>query len=239
MTMLPPQIKTAEPIGWTEHLATWDWQQGEHVTLVGPTGQGKSTLMRAILPLRDHVVFLATKPKDAIIDELEADGYAVVETWPPKTDAARIILKPRIQKASTDEQRKVIGAFLGDVYERGGYAVAVDETRYLIEFLKLERNLQLLWLQGRSMGVSIVAATQRPRHISLEAYSQATHLYAWETRDRQDIARLSEFTGHITTTELAAALAYLPRYACIYAHANGTLRATGVGFTTRPRAATT
>lgn len=220
----------SNPHSWQDHLDLWEWRQGEHVTLIGPTGQGKTFLCREILNQRDFVVFVATKPKDTIVEELEGDGYHVSRKWTPQYD--RLVLHPvRRRSAEEDQQdsRNEIGRMLDSVYVQGGWTVALDELRYVTGTLNLQKRVETLWLQGRSLGVTVVAGVQRPRHVPLEAYSQAQHLYLWRTRDRKDLARLAEFSGEVNTNQLEAIVQTLPKHATVYAGADGTVRVTGVG----------
>jgi len=88
-------------------------------------------------------------------------------------------------------QKVAIGNMLQSLYVTGGWTVYLDEVRYVTQYLKLAPAVELLWQQGRSLNLSIMAATQRPRHIPLSAYSQATHLFLWRDNDEENIRRLS------------------------------------------------
>jgi ABC-type nitrate/sulfonate/bicarbonate transport system ATPase subunit len=53
------RVATDAPrIPWADFLANhFQWERGEHVALIGPTGQGKTTMMRqppATSPVRHH-----------------------------------------------------------------------------------------------------------------------------------------------------------------------------------------
>lgn len=211
---------------WDDFYSGLRWEQGEHVTLIGPTGLGKTTMIRALLPKRRYVVFVATKPRDSTVDKLEAQGFRVTRRWSPQYD--RTVLWPRLRDpADIATQRAEVAAMLDDAYRQGGWTVVLDELRYVTDFLKLSRPVQLLLLQGRSLGVSVVSGSQRPRYVPLEAYSQARHLFLWKTRDRQDLMRLGDFSGNVSPVEVGRALRLLPdRYACLYLGADGKLAIT-------------
>lgn len=151
----------------------------------------------------------------------------MVREWPAYGD--RLILWPRNSK--TDDiatQRETFRRALRDVYRQGGWCVYLDEARYLTEFLGLSKLLELLWLQGRSLGVSVVSSTQRPRHLPLAAYSQASHLYVWHTRDEQDQKRLSQIAGGVPLRDIKAAMDSLPRHGVLYFNPDGEISTTKV-----------
>ena len=176
---------------WNEHLERLNWQQGEHITLVGTTGCGKTTLAQALLPKRKFVLILATKPKDPVIDQFKGDGYTVMRDWfafDPKT-TPRVLLWPRPDRSirtTRAKQKELFSQVLEDVFNAGGWCVYIDEAQYFTGDLRLEPELNHLWQMGRAMKMSLMVGNQRPRHIPLAAYSQAQHLYVWGNRFPRD-----------------------------------------------------
>lgn len=187
------EITPPQKISWSQFLEQFVWFQGEHVTLIGPTGCGKTTLALAILPRRKYQIVVATKPEDPLLDELK--GYKLIRNGelPPSEIFPKVIYWPPVESIKqVKEQGEVIGGLLENVYVAGKYCLYFDEVRYVTNFLKLAPLVEVLWLQGRSLKVSLVAATQRPRGIPLTAYSQATHLFLWRDSDAENLKRLSE-----------------------------------------------
>jgi ABC transporter family protein len=219
-----------KPVRWSDFLASWEWKQGEHVTLLGPTGAGKTTLANSILSKRAYVVVLATKPRDATLSKLRSQGFEVTREWPPPATSQRVILWPRIERVSdVVNQRVQFAKALMDIYRRGGWAVDIDETRYLTDTLKLAPILELLWLQGRAMDVTMIASTQRPRSIPIAALSEASHFFMWKSRDLYDVKRLREIGGYVDPQSVVETLGALNRHQCLYIDARyGNLAVTQV-----------
>lgn len=207
----PGQTFQAPPFEpWAEFDANLVWRQGEHVTLAGGTGSGKTTFARQLLKRRRFVVVMATKSADSsLYDPLIAQGFVVKTKWAPEFDEAGepvdplVIFKPPLSggTAGKDAQREAFRLALLNIFETGsedgGWCVYCDEVRYLTEFLNLRTELELLWLQGRSLGVSVVAATQRPVSIPVLAF-EAQHLFVWRFSHKDDIDRISHFSGTLS-----------------------------------------
>jgi hypothetical protein len=190
----------SEFVPWGEFLAFhFDWAQGEHVTLVGPTGTGKTTLALQILPIRDYVIAIATKQRDPVLYKLASQGYMQVEELEtPAEIHPRIVLAAPLPRGadSISDQREIVKDALLSVYRQGGWCVYLDELRYITEYLKLGRDVELLWQQGRSAGISVVGGAQRPAFIPLAAYDSATHLFFWRDNDKRNLDRIGGIGSH-------------------------------------------
>lgn len=193
------------------------WEQGEHVTMIAPTGEGKTTLAREILPWREYVMVLATKKRDKVLEEFQKDGY--VKTREPRTYQQRCIVYPPFPKDPDQlfsAHRKTFKRALQKAYPGGGWTVYADEVRYLCDQLNLGGMFELLLLQGRSLGATVVASTQRPRHIPLEFYDQPTHLFFWRDTDAGNIKRVAEIGGVVDRDQIMHRLPRLPQYQFIH-----------------------
>lgn len=203
-------------MAWPEFLRSMDWKQGEHVTMVAPTGQGKTTLASELVNYwRDYVMVLVTKREDKTLQRFA--GYA--NTLHPREDQHRVLIQPPFPR-DPDEllaiHRAVFKRTLAQVYRQGRWCVVADEIRYLANNLKLAEQLGILWLQGRSLKVSLVALTQRPRNIPLEAYDQATHLFFWRDSDMGNVERIAEIGGTVDRRAIMARVPQLPEHQFLY-----------------------
>jgi hypothetical protein len=79
----------------------------------------------------------------------------------------------------------------------GNWAILLDELMWVSRNLRLERELEAVWFQGRTQGVSLIGAAQRPTHVPRLAYSQATYFFLWQTADKGDLERLRDISAGI------------------------------------------
>jgi hypothetical protein len=213
--------QVTEQVSWQDAMGRIDWRQGEHETLIGPTGSGKTELLISRLDDHDYIVFLGTKRIDRTQDRLRKQGYRLIG------DAAelnhevshRYLFRPPFPKVSAGELKRAHARAFREVLMRAfrqtGWTVAIDELRYVTDFLGLSDEAQLLWLQGRSQGNSVIGGAQRPRFVPLEAYDQATHLYFWRSPDRQSVSRIAEIAG-INRRAVLATVPRLERHTVLY-----------------------
>lgn len=217
MTLAPWEAGFSQPdtsdVKWLARLSTdaprvpWDkfrereftWKRGEHVALLGPTGQGKTFLMRALLPIHPYVAVMATKPRDDTMMELiTRNGYAKLEAWgsyPVKDMPRRVVWPDATSIDAVKEQREVFHDAFGRIFREGGWTIAIDELWYITVVLKLELDVRMILLQGRSLDISFLSATQRPAFVPLEVYDQSTHLFFWRDNDDRNLTRLKEINA--------------------------------------------
>lgn len=184
----------APRIPWDVFSAGLHWKQGEHIALIGPTGQGKTTMMIQLLQKHPFVVAFATKPRDRTMDALIAyGGYVKLDRWRSLDPAKfpRRVLWPDATDLHSDKlQSEVFHNAFARIYKEGGWTVALDETWYMDDVLKLEKDIKIYLLQARSNDISLASAFQRPAWVPRELYTSSTHLFFWRTNDETDLKSL-------------------------------------------------
>jgi energy-coupling factor transporter ATP-binding protein EcfA2 len=202
-------------VPWRQFTQRFSFAQGEHVVLIGKTKSGKTTMAvqpRGLLSMRKAVVVIATKPHDqGLYPPLLAQGYKMTDN--PKLDAKRtpkVIFRPQVLGPSGDDRKRQTEQFralLMVIWAQGGWTVYLDEIRYLSDLLKLRAELETLYLQGSSLGLTLIAATQEPVAIPRVAFGQIEHEFFWRQTDRERVYRMGELAG----TESEAVRAIVPR----------------------------
>lgn len=95
---------------------------------------------------------------------------------------------------------RMFARVLDEIDASGNQIVYVDEAAYferaLPNGLGLSRYLEQYWTLARSNGVSLFAATQRPRRVSVSMWSEPYWLFLFRPEDLQDLKRVAELSGY-------------------------------------------
>jgi hypothetical protein len=194
------------------------YKAGEHVTILGPTGSGKTQLAYQLLGATAHPklpgLVVVTKPRDATVEAWsKRTGFTRTRSWPPPFmplrqppgwvlwPKHRFDMDPDVDDLHIAEQ---VCSLLHRSYKSGNKIVFADEVQELCELqvpvsqrrrLNPERRLITLWARGRSMKAGLWAASQRPANIPLHAYSSPEHLFLAFDNDKRDRDRFRDIGG--------------------------------------------
>lgn len=215
------------------------YKAGEHVTFIGPTGSGKTTLAYQLLkevtsPELQGIV-LVMKPRDATATKWNEDlGYRITKTWPPPLSVWEpkklpgYTLWPGTTKDFEKDEQAQFEQFNRCI--RMCYAskkkqiIFADELYSLCAELGLEKTLVHVWTKGRSMDLGLWGATQKPTHVPLWAYNQATHLFLHNEPDERARKRFGEIGG-VDPKLVAHTVSQLSEHEWLYIHRKGPVMA--------------
>lgn len=211
-------------IEWSELTASLArgnrrWQQGQHVSIIGSIGAGKTYLGLRLLMLHQYLVIFGSKPQDKELTTFaRKHSFSSIDKWPPHITDERVIVWPKYRQPGDEAKQRIVFAnAIGGIFYEGAWTLFVDEVFYWCDRLRLKDYLQAVWLQGRSLHLSLVAATQRPKGVPLTMYDQPTHLFFFRYNDKNDLDRIGNI-GYLNRNDIRDAVARLDRYEFLYIH---------------------
>lgn len=211
----------------------FDYRTGEHVTILAPTGEGKTQLGLELLgheaAPEQPAVILVMKPRDATVRRFATRyKFKTIQDWPPSVLRQLIgprkppgyVLWPReTENLDLDDLRhhEIFQRTLNALYKRGHVIIFADEVYSLEHDLKLSKPLIRIWTKGRSMDCGLWSASQRPAFISRWAY-QAHHLFLAFDPDLDVQKRYGEIGSGVDPDIVRACTGRLKRYQYVYIH---------------------
>lgn len=198
------------------------WKMGEHVSLVGPTGSGKTVYVINILPLRKYCIALDAKGGDESLELLTKRGF-VYSQWPlnnkqwreiEEGKPMRVIVGAGIQSLEDlPLLKQEIATALRDAYNQKRWTVYIDELQLVADrrLMNLSANVEVNLIAARNRGVSIVSSFQRPANVPRSASEMSTWFIVFYTRDRDTVERLAEMAGR-PTAEMRGLVKGLPEF---------------------------
>jgi len=214
---------TVEVLDWPRFFRDWRWKPGEHVTIIGPNGQGKSTLACALETKRARIAKLTSKPRDPLFEELVRRGWTRVQRWPRATaddsqGRRRILLwVPTATITQVPLTARVFREALEAMMKEGGWVCDIDELLFAADphWLALGKQFELMWQQARTLGVSLLVCSQRSAHIPLLAYDQVEHLFVFRENDLVGADRIGMMAG-LDRFEVRDVVRDLDRFEVLY-----------------------
>lgn len=156
------------------YTRVFDWQQDQHVAIIGPTEQGKSNLAKWLLRRRSYVGYLGIKSEDTTLSSLTSEGWIRCYDWPAKRDkwphrkltwdeAPRRLIWPDAhdRRRARVNQQRVFGAALDDMWASGRVTIVWDDFWYIVRILNMELDAKQNLLNARSAKSPQMIISQR------------------------------------------------------------------------------
>lgn len=191
----------------------FDYEPGQHLNIISPTGAGKSHLMYQLAeqvidryPDLDFCSFMP-KPRDATTRKwMSKLNLAETEQWPPKkkllsADPNGYVFWPKHILNNEAANREHLSAqfrnAINRLYTNGNSIAFADDAFLLGVIYKLNPELTRHWVAGRSMGASLWTTLQKPSGtlegtIPSFAYDSPTHMLFGKDTDARNLNRISE-----------------------------------------------
>jgi len=187
----------------------WDYQPGQHVTIIGPNGRGKSTLGFQLLgasATRDMRAYvLISKPRDETIDVWTKKlGFRKIETYPPPAEWFKkyrgYMLRPyQTLRDLKADKRRLMHEFekcmMTEYGSKKPVIVFADEAQELQQNLNLRDECEAYWKRGRSLKSGLWALAQRSAYNSQDMYNAPEHLFLFNDPDKRNRQRFAEIGG--------------------------------------------
>jgi len=184
------------------------WEPGQHMSVIAPTGAGKTTFVGGLLSQRRYVLALDPKGGDSTLSGLQLPRLS---SWPgerkmsemvAKNDedglSSRYIVGPKVSKTEDHERlRSVTKEAMDGAFDMGGWTLYADELQILTDprMMGLRKEADKILIAARDKGLSFVSSYQAPSWVTPHAGKMSTWVAVSYTRDSDVVNRLAEILG--------------------------------------------
>lgn len=190
----------------------FDYGNGQHLTALGPTQRGKTTLclqlLRANISPERRVTILAGKPPGrdkTMAQAAEKLKLRIVESWPPNRrpgDKNRNgwVLRPHhtmkdLDRDNAELQRQFREAILYNYGRTKAPTITmVDEAHHVQQDLKLKKECEAQLMRG-APHAGMWSLVQRGRYVSYQVYDAPEHIFVFYDPDKSNRERYAEIGG--------------------------------------------
>jgi ABC-type dipeptide/oligopeptide/nickel transport system ATPase component len=176
-------------------MPTLALKNDERGILVGQTGTGKTTLAKALLQKKQPIVIIDPKGD---FDRPSYMGRMPIITKPDdiRNNGRSYHYIPHPDYCESQHWNDVFRS----IYWNGESFVYIDELSVCTKSaLSYPPYLRALYQQGRTRGIGILAATQRPSGVPLFAFSESQAFYVFRLMLSNDLKRVREWIGEDCT----------------------------------------
>jgi hypothetical protein len=189
---------------WDDFLSDFavDWEPGQHVALIAPTGQGKTTVLVSLLSARNYVLAFDPKGGDST---LAKTGFPRLGNWPPPSrdydkmaekKPVRYLIGPKVR--TREDRLRLQGVqtrALQGAFDDGGWTVAIDELQIAADKMGHADDIETMLISARDKRLSVVSLFQRPANVPRAAFEMASWIFLGLTLDVDTVNRLAEIVG--------------------------------------------
>lgn len=200
-----------EPLPWADEFVPWfreAWEPGQHLSVIAPTGAGKTTFVGGLLDLRRYVLALDPKGGDSTLAGL---GFPRLASWPgtrrmdqivqqndEDNRPSRFLVGPRVQvRNDLRKLREATRAAMAGAFDMGGWTLYADELQILTDprMMNLRAQADEILIAARDKRISFVSSYQAPSWVTPHAAKMSTWCAVSYTRDTDVVNRLAEVLG--------------------------------------------
>lgn len=206
-----PDFLWPDEIPWSElgpeFIDTWGHDDkgqivGEHCEVTGQSGSGKSYAIATILQQRAKrwntaEVAIVTKAQD---DSIPLLGWPVVTEMKDIGKYRQCIFWPKTAAQGQDREKhmeaRIYELLTGMWHEDINAVVYFDEIGFVEDLShRMKKQIRMMWREGRSHKLSIIASKQRPIGVVRDQHSESRWKLVFPPADLGDMRRFAELLG--------------------------------------------